>query len=272
MDVGSCLCRRTSRLLIISSENVYPGCACDIPAHTYTFPSEPNPDWSEFYAGRKEIQANFLRFYEKYDLAPFVVLNTEVLQAEWHDLEGLWHVTLKRRDGSSFIDKCNVIINGSGVLTKWKWPDIKGLHDFKGVLAHSANWPEELKWNGKRVAVIGTGSSSIQMVPIIRQTASSLHVMMRNNTYIAPPFGASISNKEADPEAADPAAAGKHKYTEKEKQRFRDDPDYHLKYRSTIERQIANGGWDMFNRGSELNIFVKGAMQYVKSMWKSVRM
>lgn len=99
------------------------------------------------------------------------------------------------------------------------------------------------------------------MVPKLAETASKVTVFMRNNTYIAPPFGSNVSNKEADPDALDPAAAGKHHYTEKEKQRFREDPEYHLKYRTTIERQIANGGWDMFNRGSELNLFVKGAMQ-----------
>lgn len=138
---------------------------------------------------------------------------------------------------------------------------IDGLFDFKGSLAHSANWPQDLDWTGKKVAVIGTGSSSIQMVPRIAETASKLTVFMRNNTYIAPPFGANVSNTEADPDAADPAAAGKHKYTEKEKQRFREDPEYHLKYRTTIERNIANGGWDMFNRGTELHKMVKTSMQ-----------
>lgn len=226
------------------------------------FPFDPNPDWSGYYAYAPEIQEYFMRFYEKNELSPFVVLNTEVVKAEWHDLEGLWHVTLRnRKDSSTFVDKCNVLINGSGVLTKWKWPDIEGLHDFKGVLAHSANWPQDLDWADKRVAVIGTGSSSIQMVPEIAKTASELTVMMRNNTYIAPPFGANAQNTEADPEAQDPAAAGKHHYTEKEKQRFREDREYHLRYRVGIERGIANGGWTMFERGSELNVFVKGAMQ-----------
>ena len=64
-----------------------------------------------------------MRFYEKNELSPFVVLNTEVVEAEWLDLEGLWKVTLRnRKDGTTFADKCNVMINGSGVLTKWKWP------------------------------------------------------------------------------------------------------------------------------------------------------
>ncbi len=78
------------------------------------------------------------------------------------------------------------------------------------------------------------------MVPKLAEAASQLTVFMRNNTYIAPSFGSNVSNKEADPDSQDPAAAGKHKYTEKEKQRFREDPAYLLKYRTTIERQIAN--------------------------------
>jgi cation diffusion facilitator CzcD-associated flavoprotein CzcO len=201
-----------------------------------------------------------MRFYQKHALEPFVVLNTKVVGATWNELEKEWDVELERKDGSRFFDHCNVLINGSGVLTKWKWPDIKGLHDFKGIVAHSADWPQDLDWTGKRVAVIGTGSSSIQMVPKLAETASHVTVFMRNKTYIAPQFGTNVMNTEADPDAMDPAAAGKHQYTEKEKQRFRDDPDYHLSYRTRIERSFASR-WDAFYRGSELNLAGKKFMQ-----------
>ena len=201
-----------------------------------------------------------MRFYEKHDLKPFVVLSTEVVSATWDQLAGKWEVDLRRKDGTTFTDTCDVLINGSGVLTKWKWPDVSGLHDFKGILVHSASWPQDLEWKDKRVAVIGTGSSSIQMVPHIAETASSLSVFMRNHTYIAPQFGSSVTNYEADAEAQNPAAAGKHQYTEKEKQRFRDDPEYALKYATEIEKSVV-GGWDMFYRGSETNIAAKKFMQ-----------
>jgi cation diffusion facilitator CzcD-associated flavoprotein CzcO len=200
------------------------------------------------------------RFYEKHSLQPFVQLNTEVKRADWDSETGLWTVELQRKDGTTFKDECNVLINGSGVLTKWKWPDIEGLHDFEGTLAHSANWPRDLDWSGKRVAVIGTGSSSIQMLPHLAETAEHVTVFMRNQTYIAPQFGANVMNTDADPEAKDPAAAGHHSYTEKEKQRFRDDPEYHLRYVERIEKAIV-GGWDMFYRGSELNQLVTKTMQ-----------
>ncbi len=135
-------------------ENRYPGCACDIPAHTYTFPFEPNPEWSEFYASvRRGVNlatllcsnSSYLGSGDSRELHALLqktpagtvrCSHTEVVEAEWVDLEGLWHVTLKNTtDGSTFVDKANVIINGSGVLTKWKWPDLPGLHDFKGELA-----------------------------------------------------------------------------------------------------------------------------------------
>jgi cation diffusion facilitator CzcD-associated flavoprotein CzcO len=195
-----------------------------------------------------------------------VKTNTEVVSAEWIDVEGIWKVQLKNcLDGSIFYDTCNVLHNGSGVLTKWKWPAITGLQDFKGELAHSAAWPEDLSWAGKRVGLIGTGSSSIQIAPRVAETASRLSVFMRNVTYISPQFGANVDNKEADPESMDPAdaAAGKHFYTAKEKQRFLEDPDYLHDYRTRLEKSMV-GGWDMFYRGSELNVMFKELVQ--KSM------
>ena len=229
-------------------ENRYPGCACDIPAHTYTFPFEPNPEWSGYYSYSDEIQDYMLRFARKYDVEKYVQLNTEVKAATWDEKEGNWKVDLMRKDGTSFSDTCNVIINGAGVINKWKWPAIEGLHGFKGILAHSAAWDQTIDWADKAVAVIGTGSSSIQMVPKIAATAKHLTVFIRNKTYVGPQFGANVSNKEADPEAMDPQAAGKHQYTEKEKQRFRDDPEYHLKYRREVERSVVSG-FRMFYRG-----------------------
>lgn len=94
------------------------------------------------------------------------------------------------------------------------------------------------------------------------ETASRLSIFTRNVTYIAPQFGANVDNKEADPDSMDPAdaAAGKHYYTEKEKRRFLEDPDYLLDYRTRMEKSIV-GGWDMFYRGSELNVMFKEHVQ-----------
>ena len=244
-------------------ENRYPGCACDIPAHTYTYPFEPNPDWSGFYAYSYEIQEYFERFYEKYELEPFVKLNTEVVSATWDGDEGKWKVELRCRDAASgktevFQDWCHVLINGSGVLSKWKWPDIDGLHDFQGQLTHSAAWDPSTDAADKRVAVIGTGSSSIQMVPHLAEKASKLTVFMRNVTWIAPQIA---SDEQAAAEDGEPpAAAGKHSYTRREKEHFRNDPDFHLKYRKDIEGQMGEN-FSMFLRGTELNVKAKELMR-----------
>lgn len=201
-----------------------------------------------------------VKFAKKYGVEKYVKLNTQVESATWDESAGIWKVDLKRKDGTTFVDTCNVLVNGSGVVNKWKWPTIEGLHDFQGILAHSASWDRSIDWAGKTVAVIGTGSSSIQMVPKFAETAKHVSVFMRNQTYIGPQFGSSVSNKEADPDAMEPHAAGKHQYTEKEKQRFRDDPDYHLNYRKAVERSVVSG-FKMFYRGTGENIAAKKIMQ-----------
>jgi cation diffusion facilitator CzcD-associated flavoprotein CzcO len=242
-------------------ENRYPGCACDIPAHTYTFPFYGNTEWSGYYSYSSEIQDYFLRFAKHFGVERYAVLNTEVLACRWDGDQ--WIVDLRKKDGSVFTDNCDVLVNGSGIFNKWKWPSIEGLAEFSGLIAHSANWPQDLDWTNKTVAVIGTGSSSIQMVPRFATSAKHVTVFMRNRTYIGPQIGSSISNKDADPDAMEPLAAGKHYYTEKEKARFRQDPEYHLKYRRDVERAVVSG-FRIFYRDSEANLEAKALMQ--KSM------
>lgn len=245
-------------------ENRYPGCACDIPAHTYVYPFAPNPEWSGYYSYSDEIDRYMHKCADQWGVHKYVHCNRQVETATWDQGRSKWVLEIKKSggdgEGSTFVDDCDVLINGAGVVNKWKWPTIPGLFDFQGTLAHSASWDRNLDWKGKRVAVIGTGSSSIQMVPHIAQTATELKVFMRNPTYIGPQIGASVSNKEADPEASDPKAAGKHSYTEKEKQRFRDDKDYLLQYRTNVEKSVV-GAFPMFFRGSELNTMAKKMMQ-----------
>ena len=112
-------------------------------------------------------------FYKKHKLEPFMRFNTKVVEAVWHELDGQWEVKLER-DGELFTDRCDVLINGSGVLTKWKWPAIEGIKSYKGILSHSANWDTSIDWTDKTVGIIGTGSSSIQMVPQLAKGPLSL--------------------------------------------------------------------------------------------------
>lgn len=144
-------------------------CACDIPSHTYTWSFEPKHDWSSVYAGSDEIRGYFESFAAKYNLNKYVKLRHRVDNATWNAETDSWdfEVTDLARhegkndvsdgDGVKVIDHADILINASGVLNAWRWPDIPGLHDFKGPLMHTADWDRSVNLEGKRVGLIGNG-------------------------------------------------------------------------------------------------------------------
>jgi cation diffusion facilitator CzcD-associated flavoprotein CzcO len=117
-------------------------------------------------------------------------LNTKLVEARWDAEGGLWNITLQDQNTMEiWKDWANVLINGSGILNTWRWPDIEGLHDFKGSLMHSAKWDHSIDLKGKTIGMIGTGSSSVQILPEIQKVAKHIHVFMRSPTWVSPPFG-----------------------------------------------------------------------------------
>ena len=117
-------------------------------------------------------------------------LNTKLMEARWNEEEGVWTVVLEDQvSGGRWEDWCHVLVNGTGILNNWKWPDIKGLHDFRGVLMHSAKWDHSVDFEGKTVGIVGTGSTSVQIVPQLQKEVGKLKVFMRSPTWISPPFG-----------------------------------------------------------------------------------
>ncbi|KAJ4229257.1 hypothetical protein NW757_014067 [Fusarium falciforme] len=207
-------------------ENRYPGVACDVPAHIYTFPFEPNPDWTSFYASGPEIWNYIKRTTEKYNLDERVQLNSKVISSIWNDSNGKWELKIQQ-NGTVITDEADVLINGSGFLNKWRWPDIDGLHSFKGKKAHSASWDPELDWTDKRVAIIGNGSSAVQILPQMQPKAAKIVTYIRSPTWISSAFLG-----EMTPE-------GKNfQYTEEQKQEFRENPEKLLELRRSIEHHI----------------------------------
>ncbi|RMJ26920.1 monooxygenase [Aspergillus sp. HF37] len=200
-------------------ENRYPGCACDIPSHIYNFSFEPNAEWSSFYARGGEIQEYFVRFYEKYQLQKYMRFGTTVVGATWHDARGQWEVQLEK-DGDRFSDWCHVLINGSGVVNKWKYPAIPGIDEYKGTLTHSAHWDPSIRWEDKTVAVIGSGASAVQLLPQLVNGSKSTVCFARNPTWVVPNV---VSADKVHPVGMPPAAAGKHHFVE-EKQVLRSNP------------------------------------------------
>jgi len=146
--------------------NTYPGVACDVPAHIYTFPFEPNPEWSAYYASGSEILEYFRKAVAKYDLAKDVHCGHRVERAEFDPEQGKWHLKVGTKDGQ-IDDTCEILVSATGFLSKWRWPSIPGLHDFQGHLCHSASWDRNFNWTGKRIAVIGNGDAMDPITPRI---------------------------------------------------------------------------------------------------------
>ncbi|KAK1761804.1 hypothetical protein QBC33DRAFT_582134 [Phialemonium atrogriseum] len=221
-------------------ENRYPGCSCDVPAHAYTFSWEGNPRWSKAYVGAEELFDYFKGRAKAYGVFDFVQLEHRVIGATWNGKAGQWEIEVEDlKTGKTFVDKAEVFINACGFLNKWKWPEIPGLQSFKGHLAHSARWDDSYSFQGKTVAVIGCGSSAIQIVPKIQPIAKSLISFNRSKTWITPEFAAQVA-----------AASRDEKFSEEQKAAWEKNPEEFLQYRKKIEGTM-NQFFDMQYKDSE---------------------
>jgi cation diffusion facilitator CzcD-associated flavoprotein CzcO len=162
--------------------NTYPGCACDVPSHLYSFSFAPNPDWTQTYSPQPEIGAYLRRCADDFGIRPHVRLNTTVTQAEWDEGAGRW--LLETGDGERITAR--VLVAGMGPLAEPKIPDIPGLDNFKGKSFHSARWDHDHDLSGERVASIGTGASAIQLVPQVQPDVAKLHVFQRTPPWVFP--------------------------------------------------------------------------------------
>lgn len=173
-------------------DNNYPGCACDVQSHLYSFSFEQNPDWSRMFARQGEIWAYLRACSEKYGLGPHLRFGADVTGARWDDAAARWTVTT--RDGRQFTSR--VLISGMGGLSNPALPAIKGMERFAGMQFHSAQWRHDVNLSGKRVAVIGTGASAIQFVPQIQKVAGRVDLYQRTPPWIVPKPDRAISALE----------------------------------------------------------------------------
>jgi cation diffusion facilitator CzcD-associated flavoprotein CzcO len=162
-------------------DNTYPGCACDVPSHLYSFSFAPNPDWSRTYSRQPEIQDYLRRVARDHGVMPHVRLDTEVLDASWDADASLWRIATST--GSLTAD---VFVLATGPLSEPKTPDVPGVESFAGATWHSARWDHDHDLAGERVAVIGTGASAIQFVPQIQPDVAHLTVFQRTPPWIMP--------------------------------------------------------------------------------------
>ncbi|OAL46300.1 FAD/NAD(P)-binding domain-containing protein [Pyrenochaeta sp. DS3sAY3a] len=215
-------------------ENRYPGCKCDIPAHNYAFSFAPNPNWPNYYATSEQIHEYMHDVANKYDCNRYIKYKHSVKSAVWNEAKGKWEVDVQNGDGAIVHDEVDVFINAGGVLNNWKWPNIEGLQDFKGKLVHSARWDQEYDFTDKRVAVIGIGSSGIQIVPKLATICKDMDCYVRTQTWISPAPGIN------EPTANDPEMDPDYNFTEKTLEIFKD-PEVLREYRVAImNRRIEN--------------------------------
>ena len=169
--------------------NTYPGVAVDIPSFSYQFSYEQSPDWSRVYAPGDELKAYAEHCVDRYELRSRLRLNTRVTGAEFDDERQLWRLSTA---GGETITTRHVI-GATGILTKPKPPAISGVEDFRGETLHTARWDHSLDLRGKRVAVIGTGASAVQLVPTIAPEVGSLAVFQRTPIWCLPKPDAPMS-------------------------------------------------------------------------------
>lgn len=168
------------------------------------------------------------RTTEKYKLDDRVELNSKIISSIWDDEAGKWRIKIQKTDSVGSANEieveADVLINGSGFLSKWSWPKIKGIETYQGTLVHSAAWDTSLDWTDKRVAIIGNGSSAIQILPQMQLRAKSITTYIRSPTWISANFAAEFTPN------------GKNFiYAEEQKKKFREDSDELYNLRRSIE-------------------------------------
>jgi cation diffusion facilitator CzcD-associated flavoprotein CzcO len=180
-------------------ENTYPGLACDVPAHLYTYSFAPNPEWTHYFASGAEIQAYFESVAQRYHVLECVKFNEEIARCEFRDHR--WHITTKRGEQ----DVADVVIAATGVLHHPNYPAIPGLDTFEGACFHTARWDHTVQLERRRIGLIGTGSTAVQIVSALAGKVAKLSLFQRTPQWVL--------------QLANPA------YTEAEREAYRRHPE-----------------------------------------------
>ena len=178
-------------------ENTYPGIGCDVPSHIYSYSFELNADWSQLYSPGDEILDYFRGVAKKYGVLSSIRFEEEIVRCEFSD--GRWHIeTSKGRK-----DEAQFVIAATGVLHHPNIPDLPGLDRFDGECVHSARWRPDLAIEGKRVGVVGTGSSAVQIVGAATSCVEKMTLFQRTAQWVAPQENPLYSSEEKDGFRAD---------------------------------------------------------------------
>lgn len=166
-------------------DNTYPGAACDIPSQLYSFSFAPNPEWTSSYSPGPEIQTYIERVAQRSGTLDRFEFDTRMEHATWDPAAQRWQVRIAGPDGERTVTSTTLVV-GAGGLSEPRLPEIDGLETFQGEVFHSSRWDHGVDLAGKRVAVIGTGASAIQIVPEVQQVAAHVDVYQRTAPWVIP--------------------------------------------------------------------------------------
>lgn len=162
--------------------NTYPGLACDVKSHLYSYSFDLNSGWSRLWSAQPEILAYFERCARRYRLAPHLALNTEITAAHWEPGPGTWR--LSTAAGAEY--RFDIVVSAVGLFTRPLQPNLVEEEPFTGTVLHSARWDHSVSLAGRRVAVLGTGSTASQLVPALARVAEQVYSVQRSPTWILP--------------------------------------------------------------------------------------
>jgi cyclohexanone monooxygenase len=162
--------------------NTYPGLACDVKSHLYSYSFDLNANWSRLWSGQREILAYFERCAQRYELCPNLKLHTEIVSAQWGPDSTTWQLTTASGQRYTF----DVVVSAVGLFTQPVLPDLVEDETFTGTLMHTARWDHSVDLRDARVAVLGTGSTASQLIPEVAREAKKVYSVQRSPTWILP--------------------------------------------------------------------------------------
>jgi len=163
-------------------DSKYPGAAVDVPNHLYSYSFEQNPKWTRMFSDSGEIQQYIVGIADKYNLRPKIRFNTKVVEAHFDEANNLWQAKTNKGE----ILTARFVVGAMGPFAESRIPDVPGVKKFKGIMAHTAKWDNKIDLRGKRVAVVGSGASAIQVVPAVQPLVKELKVFQRTPSWIVP--------------------------------------------------------------------------------------
>ncbi|KAI9726035.1 MAG: hypothetical protein M1828_002043 [Chrysothrix sp. TS-e1954] len=210
-------------------ENRYPGAACDIPSVNYQFTWKTSI-WSHYYSYAPEIKAYFREIADEGDFVRrYIRLKHQISKAKWDAEAGLWCFEVTDLEtGEVKKDQAEFFINAGGVLNRWKWPNIQGREKFKGTMMHTANFDESMDLKGKKVAVLGAGSSGVQCVAKIQKDVEQLYHWVKSPIWITAAYGGTWAGMEG----------ANFKYSQEQRDFLAQNPRKYLEYKKRIEDEL----------------------------------